>query len=58
MIREVITGGSKRGLNPVEFLHWRNELRQDYQQAFDPPPRRSGARWPVATWLLVPGRLR
>lgn len=40
-----------REMNPLEFLRWRNTLRQDYQQAFDPPPYQArtslGFGWPM-----------
>lgn len=52
MIEQLAERAAARAMNPVQFLQWRNTLRQDYQQAFDPPPR-TAMSWPVATLVLV-----
>lgn len=46
MIEEVRERAEKRAMNPVEYLRWRNLLRQDYQQAFDPPAYRPATHLP------------
>lgn len=46
MIEQVQERAAMRKMNPMEYLRWRNELRQDYQQAFDPLPYRPATHLP------------
>lgn len=54
MIEEVQQRAAMRGMNPLAYIKWRNDIRKDYQQAFDPPPYKPATALPFGRmWMVV-----